>query len=51
MYDVLLSNCDGSSLPNVVFDVDGNPCIPVMEGTDDGPRKRFTIKITDDTEG
>ena len=34
---------------NVVYDLDGNPCLNVMEQTDDGLRKRFTIKITDDS--
>jgi hypothetical protein len=49
---IMTGNAPGTPTPmgfNVVYDLEGNPCIPIMEDTEKGIRKRFTIIIKDDT--
>jgi hypothetical protein len=47
---ILTGNAPGTPTPegfNVVYDLEGNPTIPIMEETDQGIRKRFTIVFQD----
>jgi len=43
---VLLMNDE--IMPNIVYTLDGKPCIPVFEKTNEGLRKKFSIIIQED---